>query len=251
MPNTNVLEQARRTILTERDALSRLAERIGEEFVVACELLLGMPGRAIVSGIGKSGAVARKLASTLASTGTPAVFMHPAEAVHGDLGMVTDQDVVVFLSNSGETEEILNILPAVRRCGARIISICGAADSRLLQRAWTQGRRDRIGPRARDAAARASLGRRGPGRGRSRGRGPYRLRRRGQAFLTPASGKPQPGRLETDSAHAGNATDPFRRTDTLHLTGRPHMSGDQWQIVIVSRTIGADRGRAARGRPGV
>lgn len=133
MPNTRALEQARRTILTERDALTRLAERIGDEFAVACDLLLTMTGRAIISGIGKSGAVARKLAGTLASTGTPAAFMHPAEAVHGDLGMVTDQDVVVFLSNSGETEEILNILPAVRRCGARIISICGAADSRLAR----------------------------------------------------------------------------------------------------------------------
>lgn len=133
MDNRTALEQARKTILVEQQALARLADRIGEGFQRACDLLLSMSGRAVVSGIGKSGAVGRKLASTLASTGTPAFFMHPAEAVHGDLGMVTEQDVVIFLSNSGETEEILAILPLVRRRGAKVISICGAPESHLAQ----------------------------------------------------------------------------------------------------------------------
>lgn len=132
---TSILHQAQETLLIERDAIARVAERLGEDFVAACELLLKMPGRAVTSGMGKSGAVARKLASTLASTGTPAFFMHPAEAIHGDLGMVTDQDVVIFLSNSGETEEIKSVLPAVRRRGARIIALCGGPDSSLAAEA--------------------------------------------------------------------------------------------------------------------
>ncbi|MCE5217185.1 KpsF/GutQ family sugar-phosphate isomerase [bacterium] len=133
MPSTQILDQALQTLETEQEAIARLRQRIGEPFVAACELLLGMKGRAVVSGMGKSGAVGRKLSSTLASTGTPSFFMHPAEAIHGDLGMVTEADVVIFLSNSGETEEILNILPAVRRRGAGIISLCGAAESSLAQ----------------------------------------------------------------------------------------------------------------------
>jgi len=131
MPDARVLEQARRTLQIERDAIDGLIRRAGDELVSACKLLLGVPGRAIVSGMGKSGAVGRKLAGTLASTGTPAYFMHPADAIHGDLGVVTDQDVVIFLSNSGETEEVSNILPFVRRRGAKVISICGAMDSTL------------------------------------------------------------------------------------------------------------------------
>jgi arabinose-5-phosphate isomerase len=131
MVHPTALEQARKTLTIERDAVGALLDRVDAQFVTACELLLNMQGRAILSGIGKSGAIARKLASTLASTGTLALFMHPAEAVHGDLGMVTEQDVVVFLSNSGETEEILNILPAVRRRGAKIIAICGVPSSHL------------------------------------------------------------------------------------------------------------------------
>jgi arabinose-5-phosphate isomerase len=133
MPSTQILDQALQTLQTEQEAIARLRQRIGEPFVAACELLLGMKGRAVISGMGKSGAVGRKLSSTLASTGTPSFFMHPAEAIHGDLGMVTEHDVVIFLSNSGETEEILNILPAVRRRGAGIISLCGAAESSLAQ----------------------------------------------------------------------------------------------------------------------
>ncbi len=135
MTEDQILEQARRTLWIEAEAVSCLADRLGEGFVRAVRLLLDMKGRAVVCGIGKSGAVSRKLAGTLASTGTPAFFMHPAEAVHGDLGMVTGDDVVVMLSNSGETEEILNILPAIKRRGAAIISLCGRRGSTLEQEA--------------------------------------------------------------------------------------------------------------------
>jgi arabinose-5-phosphate isomerase len=128
-----ILAQALQTLEIERDSVARLMARIGDGFLQACQMILEMKGRVVVSGIGKSGAVGRKLSSSLASTGTPSFFMHPAEAIHGDLGMVTDQDVVIFLSNSGETEEIVNILPAVRRRGAKVIALCGAIESRLAQ----------------------------------------------------------------------------------------------------------------------
>jgi arabinose-5-phosphate isomerase len=131
MVHPKALEQARRTLAIERDSVGALLGRVDESFVAACELLLDMRGRAVLSGIGKSGAIARKLASTLASTGTLAFFMHPAEAMHGDLGMISEDDVVIFLSNSGETEEILNVLPAVRRRGAKVISLCGVPSSHL------------------------------------------------------------------------------------------------------------------------
>jgi arabinose-5-phosphate isomerase len=135
MTEQEILKQAQRTLAIEAEAVSRLADRLGEEFVNAVQLLLKMEGRAVLSGIGKSGAVARKLAGTLASTGTPAFFMHPAEAMHGDLGMVTTADVVIMLSNSGETDEILNLLPAVKRRGAAVISICGRPSSTLAEEA--------------------------------------------------------------------------------------------------------------------
>ncbi len=126
-----VLQQARETLRIESEAVSRLSERLGEEFVRAVKLLLGMRGRAVTSGVGKSGAVARKLAGTLASTGTPAFFMHPTEAQHGDLGMVTGEDVVILFSNSGETEEVVELLPWLKRRGAKIIAICGRPHSTL------------------------------------------------------------------------------------------------------------------------
>ncbi len=135
MTKQEILEQARKTLQIEAEAVSCLAERLDEQFVKTVELLLNMSGRAVVCGIGKSGAVARKLAGTLASTGTPAFFMHPAEALHGDLGMVTSRDVVIMLSNSGETEEILNILPAIKRLGTPIVSVCGRASSTLAHEA--------------------------------------------------------------------------------------------------------------------
>jgi arabinose-5-phosphate isomerase len=125
------LELARDVLETEADAIRSLIERLDESFVQAVEILLGCKGRVVVSGIGKSGHIARKLAATFASTGTPAFFVHPAEAMHGDLGMVTADDVFIALSNSGETDELLNIVPLVKRTGARLIAMTGSAGSSL------------------------------------------------------------------------------------------------------------------------
>jgi len=124
-----LLAQARATLEIESRAIDCVAARLGDEFVAAVEALLGMRGRAIVCGIGKSGAVGRKLAATLASTGTPAYFMHAAEALHGDLGMLNPEDIAVLITNSGETEEIVRILPTIKRRGAGIIAIVGRRDS--------------------------------------------------------------------------------------------------------------------------
>ena len=135
MFDSTVMAQALETLRTEQEAIARVGERLGEEFTRACDVLLRMTGHAVVSGVGKSGAVGMKLAGTLSSTGTPAFFLHPTEALHGDLGKVREQDAVIFLSNSGETDEILTILPAVRRRGVPIIALCGAPESRLAQEA--------------------------------------------------------------------------------------------------------------------
>lgn len=124
-------ELARDVLRIEAAAVAALAERIDDSFSVAVEHLLYCKGRVIVSGIGKSGHVARKVAATLASTGTPAFFVHPAEASHGDLGMVTANDVFIALSNSGETSELLGIVPLVKRLGARLIAVTGCAVSTL------------------------------------------------------------------------------------------------------------------------
>ncbi len=128
-----ILEQARRTLNIEAHAIEQLAEKLDEQFERAVEILLDCKGRAVVCGIGKSGSIGRKLASTLASTGTAAFFLHAAEAVHGDLGMVADGDVVVVLSQSGETEEILRIVPYIKRVGAKILTLCGVRRSTLVQ----------------------------------------------------------------------------------------------------------------------
>lgn len=125
------LESARRTLALEAEMLGRLRERLDGRFERACELILGCRGRVVVSGMGKSGHVAGKIASTLASTGTPAFFVHPGEASHGDLGMVTPDDVVLALSNSGETTEMLTILPVIKRMGVKLIIFTGACDSTL------------------------------------------------------------------------------------------------------------------------
>ena len=109
--------------------------RLGREFAAAVELLLGFHGRLIVRGMGKSGHVARKIAATMASTGTPAYFVHPAEASHGDLGMITRDDVLLALSNSGESEELLRIVPLVKRQGARLIAMTGVPASTLAREA--------------------------------------------------------------------------------------------------------------------
>ncbi|MEI7445231.1 MAG: KpsF/GutQ family sugar-phosphate isomerase [Burkholderiales bacterium] len=130
-----LVARAREVLRIEADAVASLVPRIGSEFVAACRLMLACRGRIVVSGMGKSGHVARKLAATLASTGTPAFFVHPAEASHGDLGMVTRDDVFVALSNSGRTEELLAIVLPVKRQGAKLIAVTGDADSPLAREA--------------------------------------------------------------------------------------------------------------------
>ena len=130
-----MLSLARRVLAIEADAITRLAGRLGDEFVNAVALILECRGRVVVSGIGKSGHIARKLAATLASTGTPAFFVHPAEASHGDLGMITPDDVVVMLSNSGETDELMLLTPHLKRQGAKIIALTGNEQSSLAQAA--------------------------------------------------------------------------------------------------------------------
>jgi arabinose-5-phosphate isomerase len=129
------LALARRVLDTEARAITSLADRLSDPFVAAIELMLGCRGRVVVSGIGKSGHVARKLAATLASTGTPAFFVHPAEAGHGDLGMIAAGDVVVMLSNSGETDELLLLTPHLKRQGAALIALTGNEKSTLARAA--------------------------------------------------------------------------------------------------------------------
>ena len=126
---------ARRVLEIEAAAVSALASRVDAGFLHALDIVLACRGRVVVSGIGKSGHIARKIASTMASTGTPAFFVHPAEAMHGDLGMITRDDVLVALSYSGETEELLRIVPVVRRQGARLIVITGNPHSALAREA--------------------------------------------------------------------------------------------------------------------
>ena len=131
--STQPLELAREVMLIEARAIEALAHRLDESFSRAIALILQCRGRVVVSGMGKSGHVGRKIASTLSSTGTPAFFVHPAEASHGDLGMITEQDVVIALSNSGETGELLAILPLLKRIGAKLISMTGNPQSTLAK----------------------------------------------------------------------------------------------------------------------
>ncbi|WP_133650075.1 arabinose 5-phosphate isomerase KdsD [Paraburkholderia flava] len=127
------LALAREVLDTEADAVRGLRDQLDGGFVEAIDFILGCRGRVVVSGIGKSGHIARKLAATFASTGTPAFFVHPAEASHGDLGMVTADDVFVAMSNSGESEELVAILPLIKRLGAKLISITGRPQSSLAK----------------------------------------------------------------------------------------------------------------------
>ena len=122
-------------IQVEAEAILALAKQINDDFVSACKLLYSCVGRVIVIGMGKSGHIAGKIAATLASTGTPAFFVHPGEASHGDLGMITKQDVILVLSNSGETEEILKILPLIKRLGIPLIAMTGNPLSTLAKNA--------------------------------------------------------------------------------------------------------------------
>lgn len=130
-----ILNLGRQVLIEEADEVRALADRLGEPFVKAVKLLLSCKGRVVVSGIGKSGHIARKIAATLASTGTPAFFVHAAEAAHGDLGMITKEDVVIAISYSGTSSELLAIIPTVIREGAPVISITGSDDNTLAREA--------------------------------------------------------------------------------------------------------------------
>jgi len=130
---TSFSESGRRTIRMEAAAVAAMEQRIGGDFDRACDLLLQTRGRVIVTGMGKSGHIARKIAATLASTGTPAFFVHPGEASHGDMGMITADDAVIALSNSGAVAEIVTLLPLLKRLGTPLVSMTGNADSVLAQ----------------------------------------------------------------------------------------------------------------------
>ncbi len=135
MDKSALQQSALRTIALEQSAVSSLSDRIDDGFIEACSMILDCEGRVIVMGIGKSGHIANKIAATLASTGTPAHFVHAAEASHGDIGMVTDRDIVIAISNSGTTSEIESILPVLKRKGIIIISMTGNPESILAKEA--------------------------------------------------------------------------------------------------------------------
>lgn len=130
-----MLKHAQNVLRMEAEAVLELVPRIDVNFAAAVEMILQCPGRTVITGMGKSGIIGRKMAATLASTGTPSFYLHPAEGIHGDLGMVTAGDVVIALSNSGETGEVLNILPSLRRIGAKIIAMVGNDASTLAKNA--------------------------------------------------------------------------------------------------------------------
>lgn len=128
-----VLASARATLKTESDSILALRERIDETFYQAVRLLSACKGRVVITGMGKSGLICQKIASTMASTGTPSFFLHPAEGIHGDLGMLKKEDVMIAVSNSGETDEILNILPVVKRMGLKLVTMSGSLTSTLAR----------------------------------------------------------------------------------------------------------------------
>ncbi|MFP4271752.1 MAG: SIS domain-containing protein [Halothiobacillaceae bacterium] len=135
MNRTNLIDLGRSVLRAESDAVRALADRVDQQFVDACNLLYACSGRVVVTGMGKSGHVGGKIAATLASTGTPAFFVHPGEASHGDLGMVTAEDILLVLSNSGETAEILALLPGIKRLGLPMVALTGRAGSTLAEAA--------------------------------------------------------------------------------------------------------------------
>jgi arabinose-5-phosphate isomerase len=130
-----LIARGRRVLATEAEAVAALEHRLGREFAEACRLLLACEGRIVVTGMGKSGHVGGKIAATLASTGSPSFFLHPAEAIHGDIGMITARDVVLALSNSGETDELLKILPVIKRLAVPLIALTGSDTSTLARHA--------------------------------------------------------------------------------------------------------------------
>lgn len=135
LPEHDVVASGRRVFEIEREALAAVAGRLGDGFRDACRLMLDTRGRVVCTGMGKSGHIARKIAATLASTGTPAFFVHPGEAAHGDLGMITDSDVVLALSYSGESDEILTLMPVLRRQGNAVIAMTGRPASTMAREA--------------------------------------------------------------------------------------------------------------------
>ena len=134
-PDFDFKHSALRTIQIERDAIEQLSTYIDDDFTQACQLMLTCQGRVVVTGMGKSGHIGKKIAATLASTGAPAFFVHPGEASHGDMGMITSKDVVLALSNSGETSEVTSMLPLLKRMGTPLISMTGNPESTLAQNA--------------------------------------------------------------------------------------------------------------------
>ncbi|MEJ5227057.1 KpsF/GutQ family sugar-phosphate isomerase [Thermodesulfovibrio sp.] len=133
--NEDLIETARRVLTIEAQSIETLKERIDENFLKAVEIISKSKGRVVVTGMGKSGLIGRKIAATLASTGTPSFFMHPAEASHGDLGMVTEEDVVIAISNSGETDEVLRLIPFLKYFNLKLIAITGNPQSTLARQA--------------------------------------------------------------------------------------------------------------------
>lgn len=129
----SVTDEAKRVILAEARAVEALADRLDQSFEKIVHLILSSRGRVVVTGMGKSGLIGQKIASTMASTGTPAFFLHPAEGIHGDLGMIMKGDVVIAISNSGETEELLRILPVIKRLGADLVAMSGNRESNLVR----------------------------------------------------------------------------------------------------------------------
>ena len=135
MTEKHFIRSGIRTIKIEREALEIIETRIDNSFVKACELIRSCQGRVIVNGVGKSGHIGRKIAATLASTGTPAFFVHPGEASHGDFGMITNKDVVIAISNSGNTGELVNLLPMIKRLGCPLVSLTGKPGSPIAKSA--------------------------------------------------------------------------------------------------------------------
>lgn len=129
----NFIARGKRVLEIEKKAIEQLAQYINDDFSNACQLMYDCKGRVIVIGMGKSGHIGNKIAATLASTGTPAFFVHPGEASHGDLGMITQDDVLLMISNSGETAEVINLIPVIKRIGAKIVGMSGKQHSTLAQ----------------------------------------------------------------------------------------------------------------------
>ena len=134
-PSDHILQLARETLEIEANALRQVKDRLDARFVEAVHLMLTVQGRVVVTGMGKSGHIGRKIAATLASTGTPAMFVHPGEASHGDLGMIQSMDLVLAISNSGESDELVAILPVLKRQSIRLIALTGGLQSSLAQHA--------------------------------------------------------------------------------------------------------------------